>query len=120
MGKGAQPPPNGEQAFAQTILMRGGDKMARRPVQISSDTLADFMRDLIEDFNTARNYGVVDGVHAWTFCAMAMHLSHLMEDSEGFYQRQEDFLVRSGYYKVAAHASMEGFPYSRVPDQPEE
>lgn len=116
MGKAHKPPEHGGQAVAQISLRTGGDEMTRKATQVSSETLAEWMRELIEDFNTVRNYDIVDGVHAWTFCSMAMHISRLIEEITGDFNAQEDFLVKCGYYKVAAHPSMEGFPFCRTPD----
>lgn len=85
-------------------------------VKITSNALAEEIQKLISDWSTARNYGIDGGVHAWTFCAMVHHISDLVQELTDSYEAQEDFLVKSGYYTVGKHESMEDFPYSRTPD----
>ena len=89
--------------------------MKMRKIQsINSNEIAEILNNLAFDWATRANNGLLDGVHRLTFVSITRELCEALSDEASRQEHQFDdlaFYDASGFFKVADHESLEGYPY---------
>jgi hypothetical protein len=83
--------------------------------KLEAGVIAEILHNVAFDFYTRANHGLLDnGPHRHTLVTVIRELMDKLDQQASWDDQEFDrlaFLDKSGYFEIANHASMEGYPY---------